>query len=188
MTCWGDLTKKWRSYACELAWKGHVLSLAFADGVCAVLSAMPPEGSAQLWGVTAEDGPACVLCVATVVESFWPPCLFTPASRKTCASIMRLHRHSSMVEVVKPAVDKLRYRCVVLDNQIRMTLVSDPEADKAAAAMDVRLELERFLKRETHDGCFVKVSACLFDHLWPTAHPYFVVVRNPMSHLSYRSA
>ena len=46
-----------------------------------------------------------------------------------------------MVEVVKPAVDKLRYRCVVLDNDIRITLVSDPEADKAAAAMDVRLEL-----------------------------------------------
>ena len=55
--------------------------------------------------------------------------------------MMSLDRHSSMVEVVKPAVDKLRYRCVVLDNNIRITLVSDPEADKAAAAMDVRLEI-----------------------------------------------
>ena len=56
-------------------------------------------------------------------------------------NMMSLDRHSSMVEVVKPAVDKLRYRCVVLDNNIRITLVSDPEADKAAAAMDVRLKL-----------------------------------------------
>lgn len=61
--------------------------------------------------------------------------------RQTSLNMMSLHRHSSMVEVVKPAVDKLRYRCVVLDNDIRITLVSDPEADKAAAAMDVRLEL-----------------------------------------------
>lgn len=56
--------------------------------------------------------------------------------------MMRLERHSSMVEVLKPAVDKLCYRCVVLDNNIRITLVSDQEADKAAAAMDVRLKLE----------------------------------------------
>lgn len=51
---------------------------------------------------------------------------------------MSLNRHSNMVQVVKPAVDKLGYRCMVLDNNIRITLVSDPEADKAAAAMDVR--------------------------------------------------
>ena len=46
-----------------------------------------------------------------------------------------------MEEVVKPAVDKLNYRCVALDNGIRITLVSDPEADKAAAAMDVSPDL-----------------------------------------------
>lgn len=53
-----------------------------------------------------------------------------------------LDRHSSMVEVVKPAMDKLQYRCITLrDNGIRITLISDPDADKAAAAMDVRLRL-----------------------------------------------
>lgn len=66
---------------------------------------------------------------------------FTPASRQISAEdMMLLERHSSMVEILKPAVDKLCYRCVVLDNNIRITLVSDIEADKAAAAMDVRLE------------------------------------------------
>ena len=49
----------------------------------------------------------------------------------------RLCHQSGVVEVVKPAVDKLTYRCLKLDNGLRITLVSDSEADKAAAAMDV---------------------------------------------------
>ena len=54
-----------------------------------------------------------------------------------------LDRHASMVEVVKPAVDKLQYRCITLrDNGIRITLISDPDADKAAAAMDVNIRLQ----------------------------------------------
>ena len=53
------------------------------------------------------------------------------------ADDMRLCHQSGVVEVVKPAVDKLTYRCLKLDNGLRITLVSDPEADKAAAAMDV---------------------------------------------------
>jgi len=52
------------------------------------------------------------------------------------------HRHqSSMIEIVKPAVDKLNYRCLTLDNGIRITLISDADADKAAAAMDVSVVL-----------------------------------------------
>lgn len=54
---------------------------------------------------------------------------------------MKLYHQSNMVEVVKPAVDKLNYRCVTLDNGIRITLISDAEADKAAAAMDVSASL-----------------------------------------------
>lgn len=73
-------------------------------------------------------------------------------------NMMSLERHSSMVEVIKPAVDKLRYRCVVLDNNIRITLVSDPEADKAAAAMDVRLDCGQFAIPRT--VFFIKVLAC----------------------------
>ena len=52
--------------------------------------------------------------------------------------MMKLYHQSKTVDVVKPAVERLHYRCVVLDNGIRVTLVSDPDADKAAAAMDVR--------------------------------------------------
>lgn len=41
------------------------------------------------------------------------------------------------VEVIKPSVDTLEYRAITLDNGLRATLVSDVEADKAAAALDV---------------------------------------------------
>ncbi len=54
---------------------------------------------------------------------------------------MKHYHQSKMVEVIKPAVDKLNYRCVTLDNGLRITLISDAEADKAAAAMDVRFLL-----------------------------------------------
>lgn len=52
---------------------------------------------------------------------------------------MRLCHRTEMVEVVKPSVDKLTYRCFKLDNGLRITLVRDQEADKAAAAMDVSI-------------------------------------------------
>ena len=50
---------------------------------------------------------------------------------------MNHHQQAKRVEIVKPAVDKLSYRCVKLENGLRITFVSDLEADKAAAAMDV---------------------------------------------------
>lgn len=40
--------------------------------------------------------------------------------------------------IVKPRNDKLDYRIVELGNGLRATLVSDPQTDKAAAALDVR--------------------------------------------------
>lgn len=38
-----------------------------------------------------------------------------------------------------PAVDEYAYRLIKLDNSIQALLISDPEADKAAAACDVRV-------------------------------------------------
>lgn len=39
--------------------------------------------------------------------------------------------------VIKPACDKLAYRSITLPNRLRVLLISDPETDKAAAALDV---------------------------------------------------
>lgn len=41
-------------------------------------------------------------------------------------------------KIVQPAVDDWSYRCLRLPNGLQALLVSDPAADKAAAAMDVR--------------------------------------------------
>ena len=40
-------------------------------------------------------------------------------------------------QLVKPVIDGFDYRFIDLDNGMRCLLVSDPEADKGAAAMDV---------------------------------------------------
>jgi len=39
--------------------------------------------------------------------------------------------------VVKSPIDKREYRYVMLDNGLKVLLISDPQADKSAAAMDV---------------------------------------------------
>jgi len=39
--------------------------------------------------------------------------------------------------IIKPACDKLSYRSVLLPNKLKVLLISDPETDKAAAALDV---------------------------------------------------
>lgn len=44
----------------------------------------------------------------------------------------------SSIDIIKPRVDDWAYRHIQLDNGIAAVLVSDPEADKAAASMDVR--------------------------------------------------
>jgi insulysin len=44
-----------------------------------------------------------------------------------------------MVEIAKPLIDDRSYRLITLDNALDVLLVSDPETDKAAAAMDVHV-------------------------------------------------
>ena len=43
------------------------------------------------------------------------------------------------VDVVKSEADKRQYRGTVLANGIKVVLVSDPTADKAAAALDINI-------------------------------------------------
>ena len=40
--------------------------------------------------------------------------------------------------IIKAAVDDWNYRAITLQNGITAMLISDPEADKASASMDVR--------------------------------------------------
>lgn len=44
---------------------------------------------------------------------------------------------TTCADLITPACDRLAYRCVVLPNRLRVLLVSDPETEKAACAMNV---------------------------------------------------
>lgn len=41
--------------------------------------------------------------------------------------------------LIKPANDLMDYRILHLENGLRVVLISDPEADKAAASLDVNV-------------------------------------------------
>jgi hypothetical protein len=56
-------------------------------------------------------------------------------------------------DVIKPRCDKLGYRVVKLPNELRVLLISDPETDKAAAALNV-------------SGCRHARPNCLWMHLF----------------------
>ncbi|KAL6530464.1 Insulin-degrading enzyme-like 1, peroxisomal [Orobanche minor] len=43
------------------------------------------------------------------------------------------------LEIIKPRNDKREYRRIVLQNNLQVLLISDPETDKCAASMDVRV-------------------------------------------------
>lgn len=51
------------------------------------------------------------------------------------------HKEASSLDVpfVTPSVDDAQYRLITLPNGLCTLLISDKEADKAAAAMDVRV-------------------------------------------------
>lgn len=44
---------------------------------------------------------------------------------------------TNVVEIIKSPNDRRDYRALVLDNQLKVLLISDPETDKAAASVDV---------------------------------------------------
>ncbi len=46
---------------------------------------------------------------------------------------------ASQPDLIKPRIDTLEYRFLTLPNSLRCLLISDPETEKAAAALDVRL-------------------------------------------------
>ena len=50
-----------------------------------------------------------------------------------------LHNEAAVCgQVIKPAIDTLEYRIVVLENGLKALVIHDADTDKAAAAMDVR--------------------------------------------------
>lgn len=53
------------------------------------------------------------------------------------------HNHSAIQiitdDIIKPDTDKRSYRALKLKNEMKILIVSDPEADKSAASMNVHV-------------------------------------------------
>ena len=60
------------------------------------------------------------------------------ASARTDAALARTPGVVAATAVAKPDLDPREYRHVVLSNGLQVVLISDPAADKAAAALEVR--------------------------------------------------
>ena len=44
-----------------------------------------------------------------------------------------------MAEIIKSPNDKLNYKFLILENKMKCLIISDPDADKSAAALDVHV-------------------------------------------------
>lgn len=55
--------------------------------------------------------------------------------------MVTLHKAALSGQIIKPTIDKLDYRIIVLDNGLKACVVHDVDTDKAAASMDVRISL-----------------------------------------------
>ena len=53
------------------------------------------------------------------------------------------HTHSAIEviteDIIKPDTDKRSYRALKLKNEMKVLIISDPETDKCAAAMNVHI-------------------------------------------------
>eukprot|EP00955_Chlamydomonas_euryale_P119013 366570-Chlamydomonas_euryale.AAC.2 len=77
----------------------------------------------------------------------------------------------ALSRMVKPANDAMEYRHLKLPNGMVVLLVSDPEADKAAAAMDVRTAALRVcIMSELRLHLFIRAHACTRANMQACAH------------------
>lgn len=67
-------------------------------------------------------------------------------------------------EVEKGGGDDRDYLYFTLPNKLRVIVVSDPETDKSAAALDVHVGMENGERKRGDGGRFVAVSAC--PYVW----------------------
>jgi len=82
-----------------------------------------------------EDAPmrSCRICDFDVCQS----CTANLAPRPRAAAVPPVPVVERSDDIRKPAIDGRSYRYVKLPNELRIVLVSDGEADKAAASLDV---------------------------------------------------
>ncbi|MGH1484604.1 MAG: insulinase family protein [Cellvibrionaceae bacterium] len=95
---------------------------------------------------------------------------------------------SISIEIEKGSLDKRTYHYQVLDNKIQVLLISDPEADKAAAALDVNVGSYHDPKDREGLAHFLEHMLFLGTQKYPEADEYQSFISdNGGSHNAYTS-
>ena len=84
----------------------------------------------------------------------------------------------AQVEIVKSPSDKREYRYVKLDNQLRCLLISDPEADKSAASLDVNVGAALDVKPLYGTAHFLEHMLFMGSEKYPSESEYMDYVKN----------
>jgi len=85
---------------------------------------------------------------------------------------------TSLPQIIKSSADKRLFRLVKLPNQLRALLIQDDEADKAAAALDVKVGCS--LDPKTHMGTAHFLEHMLFmgSEKFPSENEYSVFIKD----------
>lgn len=75
-------------------------------------------------------------------------------------------------EIVKSPNDKRMYKSIVLENQLEIMLISDPETDRAAAALDIKVGSGNDPKERTGLAHFLEHMLFLGTEKYPQAGEY----------------
>jgi len=93
------------------------------------------------------------------------------------------------IDIDKGQVDDRSYQYLVLQNQLRVLLISDPQADKAAAALDVHVGSSDDPKDREGLAHFLEHMLFLGTEKYPEASAYQAFIdNNAGSHNAYTSA
>lgn len=73
------------------------------------------------------------------ITNFLPTSFPSFTMRLPRQPLVPTHTDDVNTALIKPRIDTLQYRFVTLPNRLRCLLISDPDTEKAAAALDVKI-------------------------------------------------
>eukprot|EP00878_Enallax_costatus_P008268 GHUV01008644.1.p2 GENE.GHUV01008644.1~~GHUV01008644.1.p2 ORF type:complete len:143 (+),score=36.70 GHUV01008644.1:87-515(+) len=103
---------------------------------------VPDESRASHIGWCAGHSALIAFCIVSILLIDVGCCTQTgPTAGRNVMAPLNSTEQAVLVseDIIKPRCDKLGYRSITLPNKLRVLLISDPDTDKAAAALNVRV-------------------------------------------------
>eukprot|EP00878_Enallax_costatus_P031668 GHUV01034645.1.p2 GENE.GHUV01034645.1~~GHUV01034645.1.p2 ORF type:complete len:146 (-),score=24.53 GHUV01034645.1:725-1162(-) len=101
---------------------------------------VPDESRASHIGWCAGHSALIAFCIVSILLIDVGCCTQTgPTAGRNVMAPLNSTEQAVLVseDIIKPRCDKLGYRSITLPNKLRVLLISDPDTDKAAAALNV---------------------------------------------------